>query len=1005
MVTTVIDTTSAGDSKKIDTTTVTTVTTADKQGNKLLVDSSTSTQSIGEFVTDVTMSPYMLPTIISFYAYNMRPSARMHIFFDSINVDQYCAPAQRDVANNYQRSITNTADWQSVPKGATFGSPIFSDKDGFVAGQFSVPATTFRTGDRIMQITDVDDIVLGNTAFTTIASARFTSSNLTVTKKEITLTTVNPEFNYAPLSETKVSSNTSQTVVITKIKSIIDVTMFFEPIAQSLTINTGGSETGIYATSLDLFFKKKPDANTVGPGATIPGINVYLCEMLNGYPNGNAILPFSTTHLQASQVNVSENSSVATTFTFEAPVFMNNNKEYAFIVRPDNNNQDYYVWSANLGDKDVSTGTQVSSQPVTGTAFYGATMTQWTALPTEYIKFNLRRAKFSNSAGDAYFTNDDTDFMEIGDISYNYSGAFINPGDKVFGVTASVNVYANTTGFSNSSNYIVIASANSILSVNDKIYYSVPSGNTAIAGLTGNTFYYVKTSNTTGITLSSNAGGTTIDITDNRTANPAEQHIIIPLIANTTISGTLDYHDNVRNVIYVANSTGNFTSNTFIQIHRFPSVNAITSPGPNNLTLVAYTTLENIYNPTLNALVPGFSFITPAGTALGYTYRGSSNNYTLDSVEHIVAIGTETSFVDKERIVASKTNENNYNAGDKTMTMHVKFATDSEYTSPVIDIIKNNQQLITNNIDPLEFNYEEFYTYGASKSKYISKIVTLAEGQDAEDIQVILSAHRPVSTDIKVYVKFMNADDSESMTQKTWTPMLNSTQSLYTSENTSDFREFVYKTPVIYSMIPTDGTVVTTNSSNVVTGTDTSFTTDFSEGWFVNMRVGTNGGEFSRQVTSIANDTHMTLNAPFAWNHTDEAIFLVPPPTTAWLGKNSSVQLTGNVAVYTTNASVVGTNTSFINELLPNDVININGDVQKVVSVTNSTFMTVETAWSANSSNQKAYKLTNDGITYLNSNNNLFSSFKQFQVKVILQSSDTSKVPLIDDLRALALQL
>jgi hypothetical protein len=115
--------------------------------------------------------------------------------------------------------------------------------------------------------------------------------------------------------------------------------------------------------------------------------------------------------------------------------------------------------------------------------------------------------------------------------------------------------------------------------------------------------------------------------------------------------------------------------------------------------------------------------------------------------------------------------------------------------------------------------------------------------------------------------------------------------------------------------------------------------------------------------------------------------------------------LTGNVAVYTTNASVVGTNTSFINELLPNDVININGDVQKVVSVTNSTFMTVETAWSANSSNQKAYKLTNDGITYLNSNNNLFSSFKQFQVKVILQSSDTSKVPLIDDLRASALQL
>lgn len=1001
----VIDTTNPGDSKKTETTTTTTVTTADREGNKLLVDTRTTKQSIGQFVSDVTMNPYMLTDIISFYAYNMRPNTRLHIFFDSVNVDQHCAPAKRDASNNYQRSVTNTADYRSVQRGNTFGTAIYSDKDGFVAGQFKVPAKTFRTGDRMMQITDVDDLVLGNTAFTTLASARYSSSNLTVTKKEITLTTVNPEFSYAPLKETKVSSNTSQTVVITKIKDILDVTMFFEPIAQSLTINTGGSETGIFATSIDLFFKKKPDANTVGPGNPIPGITVYLCEMLNGYPNGNAILPFSTTHLEANSVNVSNNSSLATTFTFEAPVFMNNNKEYAFIVRPDNNNQDYYVWSANLGDKDVSTGAQVSSQPVTGTAFYGATMTQWTALPTEYIKFNLRRAKFSNNAGDAYFTNADTDYMQIGDISYNVSGGSIDPGDKVFGVTTSLNVYANTAGFSNTADSITISSANSILSANDKIYYGVPSGNTPIQGLTGNTFYYVKTSNTTAITLSSNVGGTTINITDNRTTNPAETHTIIPLIPNTSMMGTLEYYDNVRNVIYVANSTGNFTTNTFIQIHQFPNEDAVTNPGPNNTTLVAYTLLNDIYNPVLNALVPGFSFITPSGTALGYSYRGASNTYNLEQNENIVTIGTETSFVDQERIVASKTNEVNLNGGEKTMSMHVKLATDSEYTSPAIDMIQLNQQIISNNIDSIEFNYEEFYTYGASKSKYISKVVTLAEGQDAEDMQVILSAHRPVGTDIKVYVKFLNADDSESMSQKTWTPMLNSTQSLYTSDNPSDFKEFVYKTPVIYSMIPTDGFVTTTNTSNVVTGTDTSFLTDFKEGWYVNMRYGTNGGEFSRQITSISNNTHMTLNSPFVWDHTGEAIFLVPPPTTAWLGKNSSVQLTGNVQVYTTNTAVVGTGTSFTTELLPNDVININGDVQKVVSITNSTFMSVETVWSANNSALKAYRLTNDGITYLNSNNNLYSSFKQFQVKIVLQSSDTSKVPLLDDLRALALQL
>ena len=78
MATQVIDTTAAGDSKKIDTTTTTTITTADRQGNKLLVDTSTNVQNIGAFVTDVTMSPYMLPTIISFYAYNMKPGVTIH---------------------------------------------------------------------------------------------------------------------------------------------------------------------------------------------------------------------------------------------------------------------------------------------------------------------------------------------------------------------------------------------------------------------------------------------------------------------------------------------------------------------------------------------------------------------------------------------------------------------------------------------------------------------------------------------------------------------------------------------------------------------------------------------------------------------------------------------------------------------------------------------------------------------------------------------------------------
>ena len=46
-----------------------------------------------------------------------------------------------------------------------------------------------------------------------------------------------------------------------------------------------------------------------------------------------------------------------------------------------------------------------------------------------------------------------------------------------------------------------------------------------------------------------------------------------------------------------------------------------------------------------------------------------------------------------------------------------------------------------------------------------------------------------------------------------------------------------------------------------------------------------------------------------------------------------------------------------------------------------------------------------DNMIYLNSNSTLYTTFKQFQLKVIIQSNDSSKVPLLNDLTALALQL
>ena len=676
---------------------------------------------------------------------------------------------------------------------------------------------------------------------------------------------------------------------------------------RSLTINTPNGEAGIYCTGIDIFFKQKAQISN-------NGVTIYLCEINNGYPDGTNILPFSTVHLDYSQINVSDDASVPTNFTFEAPVFLNNNKEYAFIVRPDSNDPDYFVYSANLGDIDITTGVQVYSQPVVGTAFYGSTLQEWTALQTEYIKFKLYRASFNQTSGDAYFNNSNTDFITIYNVGYQNTSLGMLSGDYVYQATNST-----------------------------------------------------------------------------------------PNTVNTSVYGLLNYYDDVKGVLYVEKSTGNFSGNSYVQIHRYANDSVAT---PNSSTIIAYGNTGSLYNPILDAVVPQFATLTPAGSSLQFNYSGTSNTYSLDSQELKVNPGYENEFFDQERIIASLSNEVTNMGSQKSFTIHTTLKSDSEFISPAIDTVRNQQLIIANQIDPIKFIYEEFYNTGTSKSKYVSQIVTLAENQDAQDLQVILTAHRPLGTNIQVWVKFLNKEDVQPISQKTWTPLRNNSYDLYADpSNPNDFREYTFVVPEFLSMIPTTGTVTVSNSTANITGSSTLFGTEVKVGYYINMFPNSTFSDTSRQIIAIANTTQLTLESAFLGNYTNQPYYIVPPVTTAWSSINTVTQLSGNVTTSTTNNTITGSGTNFTGELLASSIISINGDKQEIVSITNSTSLTVGTPWSSAVSGANAYNVTPAGLTYLNKPNSLYNTFKQFQVKIILQSNDTSKVPILDDLRCLALQL
>ena len=155
-----------------------------------------------------------------------------------------------------------------------------------------------------------------------------------------------------------------------------------DPLAQSFSLPKETYAEGAFLKSIDLFFKQKHE--------TLPaGIEIVTLE--NGYPTSK-IVPFGMKQLSSADINVSDDSSAKTTFTFDNPVHLKANSEYAFIVRSDS--VDYRIWMSELGSTDVLSGSVITKDPFVGVSFKSANRSTWTATQNRDIKFNINVHKF-----------------------------------------------------------------------------------------------------------------------------------------------------------------------------------------------------------------------------------------------------------------------------------------------------------------------------------------------------------------------------------------------------------------------------------------------------------------------------------------------------------------------------------------------------------------------------------------------------------------------------------
>jgi len=193
-----------------------------------------------------------------------------------------------------------------------------------------------------------------------------------------------------------------------------------EPLFQTFKVN---EQSGIFATSVTLFFKSKPTtASETGLGTTALAtaintpVTVQIRSTQNGFPT-RIVLPFSEVQKRPSGVTISNNAGAGTTFTFPSPVYLEGNgTQYALTLITSDDS--YEVFASEDGRTDITatgqSATVVSSrQPQIISLFRSSLGSLPTPSQTEDLKFKLKKAKFTTSAGVAKFFNSDLDFESL----------------------------------------------------------------------------------------------------------------------------------------------------------------------------------------------------------------------------------------------------------------------------------------------------------------------------------------------------------------------------------------------------------------------------------------------------------------------------------------------------------------------------------------------------------------------------------------------------------------
>lgn len=682
-------------------------------------------------------------------------------------------------------------------------------------------------------------------------------------------------------------------------------TFYLDPDAVS-----GTSE--IFLTSIELFFKTKPAITNNASGIYAPGVFISLCQVENDVPDTTKIIQASFTRVGYDAIAAMTDASVGTKFSFTAPLPVKTGKFYAVLVKFED--PAYALWSSKQGDKLVGTNTPSAGQSgiFDGKYYDYGNDGNWQALNDRDLKYRVNIAKFSSNNITIEMTNKDYEFITYS----NRSGVFVG-GEYVypeigFGntnswLTGTCNIQTGNTTVSGTSttfttqlaaNVLVLFSdgtrantnilrVSSVTSANSLILRDAPSFTNSAAYWkilpVGKVYYtdYVKN----------------FLVLDESNANSTVRFLQSPVANISIVAGGSGYSNS--DTIKVSNATLNAAANLvtnssggIIQVkitntgYGFTTpVLAITTSGGTGANLVPAigTTLRGLVSNAsanlvtlddydVHSFIPEVLVNIPSdayfNTNANFAYVTSNTYYVNNSLEEIVSLNQINEVSSYSGLVMSRSEEvintTNLHQQNKSSVIKINFGINRSntnlYTSPFLFEERADVFILKNSIN--NDDTDENTRFGNALSKHITTKLIFANNRFAEDIRVISTVYRPSNTNIKMFAKIHNSNDSEAFDDKDWSELeIKDGGSVYSStDNSQDMIEISWGFPQYPSSSVLSGTITTTDDSAEIVGLDTAFNTDLAADDVIRIQSALfPNNHMIAVVNAVTNATHLTI--------------------------------------------------------------------------------------------------------------------------------------------------